>query len=184
MEHAMTKILMFSGSIRKESLNKKLITATAKIAKKKAAEVNLIDLADYPMPIYNGDFEDEYGVPENAQKLYKLIEQTDAILISSPEYNGLPSPLLKNTIDWISRLEGNVYSGKIAAIISASIGGLGGMRGLTHLHTLLNNLDVTVIPNQLSVGEALDAFDSEGNLKNEHHKKTIESIIDVLILEK
>ncbi|MEZ5690805.1 MAG: NAD(P)H-dependent oxidoreductase [Rickettsiales bacterium] len=177
----MTNILMFSGSARRESFNKKLISAAAKIAREKSINVTLIDLADYPMPIYDGDLEEEKGQPENAKKLYELIKNHDYILISSPEYNGLPTPLLKNVIDWVSRVDVKVYSGKIAAIIGASPGGFGGLRALPHLRALLTNINVVVIPQQLAVPKAHEAFDADGNLKDKKQKEALESVINNLI---
>ncbi len=176
----MTKILMFSGSSRKDSLNKKLISATVEIAQELGNIVTLIDLADYPLPLYDGDLEAVSGVPDNAQKLHLLLQEHDAFIIASPEYNGLPSPLLINTLDWVSRLEGNVYSRKSAAIMSASPGAMGGLRGLPHLRTLLNNLNVLVIPRQFALGSAFSAFDDDGSLKDEKHHAIINTIIEEL----
>ncbi|MDB2415311.1 NAD(P)H-dependent oxidoreductase [Rickettsiales bacterium] len=177
----MSKILMFAGSARKESFNKKLISVAAKIAEEKGAKVTKIDLKDYPMPIYDGDLEDKDGQPENARKIYDLLKEHDSLIIASPEYNGLPSPLLKNTIDWVSRIDVKIYSQKIAAIMSASIGGLGGMRGLPHLRTLLTNLNVLVIPQQVTISSAMDAFDENDNLKDQKHNSSVESLVDALI---
>ncbi len=177
----MTDILMFAGSARKDSYNKKLINIAAEYAKELGINVTVIDLADYPMPIYNGDIEAESGAPENAQKLYKLIESHKALLIASPEYNGLPSPLLKNTIDWVSRINMKVYAGKFAAIISASIGGLGGLRGLPHLRTLLSNINVIVIPQQAAIGFAEKAFDQNDQLVDKQQQVLLTSVINELI---
>lgn len=177
----MPKILMFAGSTRRESLNKKLIIATAEIAKKQGAEVTVIDLSDYPLPIYDGDFEEEHGQPENAKKLHQLIDLHDALVIASPEYNGLPSPLLKNAIDWVSRVDVKVYRGKIAAIMSASPGGLGGLRGLSHLRVLLNNLNVLVIPEQVAVGNALSAFAENGKLKELKQQSRLSNTVHSLL---
>jgi len=175
------KILMFSGSARKESFNKKLIKVAAEYAVKQGVEVTLIDLAEYKLPIYDGDFEDEHGQPENAKKLHQLIKENNAILIASPEYNGLLSPLLKNVIDWVSRIEVKVYAGKTAAIISASPGRLGGLRGLTHLRVLLNNLNVLVIPQQVSISNAFGAFDEQGYLKDGKQNSMLELLVNQLV---
>jgi len=177
----MTKILMFSGSSRKESVNQKLIIATAKLAKQQGAEVTVINLKDYPMPIYDGDIEEQQGYPESAQKLYDLIESHDALVIASPEYNSLPSALLKNTIDWVSRIDVKIYSGKTAAILSASPGALGGLRGLPHLRTLLTNLNILVIPKQLALGGAFQAFNQEGDLSDANQTTTLSSVMEQLI---
>ena len=171
---------MFSASIRKNSFNKKLINITAKEAEDQENEVTLIDLADYPMPIYNGDSEESDGTPENAQNLCKLIGDHDYVIISSPEYNGFPSPLLKNTIDWVSRVDREVYKNKKFVIISASPGGLGGVRGLMYLRILLNNLNAIVIPQQLSIGNSSNAFNAEGNLVNKNDEMALKSLINGL----
>ena len=175
------KILMFAGSARKESFNKKLIVAVAGLAKIQGVEVTVIDLKDFPLPIYDGDFEEKKGPPENAKKLYDLIDAHDYLIIASPEYNGLPSPLLKNTIDWVSRVDFNVFKGKVAAIMSASPGTLGGQRGLTHLRTLLNNLNVITIPQHIAIGGASGAFRPDGGLKDEKQQTKVSDIINALL---
>ena len=133
------------------------------------------------MPLYDGDVEEADGVPENATKIRELIARHDALLIASPEYNGLISPLLKNTIDWCSRGEDNVYTGKRAAIISASPGGLGGIRGLPHLRTLLSNLGMIVIPQQVAIGSAFKAFTDNGALTDEKNTQKLEQLVLALI---
>lgn len=178
----MIKILMFAGSGRKLSFNKLLIKNIGNYAKTQEVEVTTIDLADYKLPIYDGDYEEAYGPPDNAKKLHRLIHEHDAMIIASPEYNGLPSALLKNVIDWVSRVDVKVYNGKVAAIVSASPGGLGGLRGLTHLRTLLNNLNVLVIPQQATVGTAFEAFDDKGLLASEKEKSSIKNLVNELIL--
>ena len=177
----MTSILMFSGSARKESLNKKLIHAAANIAQQQGAQVTIIDLADYPMPIYDGDLEDNTGRPAHADALHDLVKSHDAIIIASPEYNGLPSPLLKNTIDWISRVDNKTFAGKTAGLIAASPGALGGMRGLPHLRTLLTNTNALVVPQQMALGGASSAFDDQGNLADEKKHAMLTSVIDAVI---
>ena len=172
---------MFSGSTRKESVNKKLIAATADLAKAQGAEVTLIDLADYSMPLYDGDFEEESGIPENAKKLCELVANHDALMISSPEYNGLPSPLLKNTIDWITRVDYKVFTGKIAGLVAASPGALGGLRGLPHLRTLLTNLNALVVPQQAAIDGASKAFDGQGAFVDEKQEKTVGGVIAAVI---
>ena len=168
----MPKILAFSGSIRRESWNRKLIQAGVEAARAAGGEVTLIDLADYPLPLYNGDLEDKEGLPDNALRLKALFKEHDALLIASPEYNSSIPPLLKNTIDWVSREwqgeSGLVpYQNKVAAIMAASPGSLGGMRMLPHLRQILNTLGVLVLPSQFSLAHADTAFDKEnGALKS------------------
>lgn len=162
----MPKILAFSGSIRRDSWNRKLIQAAVDATRAAGGDVTLIDLADYPLPIYNGDLEDKDGLPDNALRLKALFKEHDALLISSPEYNSSVPPLLKNTIDWVTREwqgeSGLVpYQNKVAAIMSASPGSLGGMRMLPHLRQILNTLGVLVLPGQFALAHADTAFDAE-----------------------
>jgi NAD(P)H-dependent FMN reductase len=162
----MPKILAFSGSIRRDSWNRKLIQAAVDATRAAGGDVTLIDLADYPLPIYNGDLEDKEGLPDNALRLKALFKEHDALLISSPEYNSSIPPLLKNTIDWVTREwqgeSGLVpYQNKVAAIMSASPGSLGGMRMLPHLRQILNTLGVLVLPGQFALAHADTAFDAE-----------------------
>jgi len=176
------KILAFAGSIREGSYNKKLIQAAVNGAKKAGAEVTLIDIKDYPLPVYDGDIEEQQGLPENAMKLKKLMWEHDGFLIASPEYNSSISGALKNLIDWTTRQATkdevylSCYIDKVAAIMSASPGGLGGIRGLVHLRSILENIYTLVLPTQKTISNAQEAFDSEGNLKNETHAKEVENI--------
>ena len=151
------KILAFAGSTRSGSFNKKLIRLAADDARAAGAEVTLIDLRDFPMPLFDGDLEEKEGLPENAKKLKSLMRANDGFLISSPEYNSSVSGVLKNAIDWASREETDdepplvCFRGKVAALLSASPGGLGGLRGLVILRSILGNIGVIVLPDQLAV---------------------------------
>jgi chromate reductase, NAD(P)H dehydrogenase (quinone) len=163
------KIIAFSGSARKESYNQKLVTIAALGAQQAGAEVTLVNLADYPMPLFNQDLEKAEGLPKPAQTLKALFSEHDGILIASPEYNSAFSPLLKNTLDWISRKEGDetyqvAFRNKIAVIMSASPGALGGLRGLVFLRMLLANIGILVLPDQVPVPHADKAFQETGQL--------------------
>jgi len=165
----MTKILAFSGSARKDSYNQRLVKIAAAGAEKAGADVTLINLADFPMPLFNQDLESANGMPDEARAFKQLLIAHDGFLIASPEYNSAFSPLLKNAIDWASRREGDeppllAYKGKVAAIMSASPGVLGGLRGLVFLRLVLSNIGVTVLANQQAVPGAAQAFDAEGAL--------------------
>ena len=178
----MTKILAFAGSSRKESINKKLVNIAAISAKKEGAMVTIIDLADYPMPIFNQDLEAEQGMPEKAHEFKKLLVEHDGFLIASPEYNSAFSPLLKNVIDWASRAESDdeqpllAYKGKFAAIMAASPGALGGLRGLVFLRMLLANIGVTVLPEQQAIPQAFKAFSDDGSLIDTRHHQAIKNL--------
>ena len=183
----MAKLLFLSGSTRQDSYNKKLAQFGAKIAAQTGVTAKFINLLDYPMPIYNGDDEDAFGLPENAKKLKQLFIEHDGFFIASPEYNSSMSALLKNSLDWISRThEENeaslaAFSGKVAAISAASPGGLGGLRGLVPLRMMLGNIGVHVIPNQVAIVSAFKAFSPEGELQDSTQHKMFEGVIQQLV---
>lgn len=166
----MTKLLMFAGSARKASANKQLAALAASTAKEAGVEVTLIDLADFDMPIYNGDVEADTGLPESAKRLKHLFVEHDGFFIASPEYNSSISAVLKNALDWISRPHTEnepglwAFQGKVAAIGSVAPGALGGLRGLVPLRMMLGNIGVTVVPAQVAVSGGLNGFDEDGAL--------------------
>ncbi|MFN0039999.1 MAG: NADPH-dependent FMN reductase, partial [Burkholderiales bacterium] len=166
-----TRILAFAGSLRRDSFNKKLVQLAATGAREDGADVTLVDLRELPMPLYDGDIEREHGLPANAKVAKRLFVDSDAFLISSPEYNSGTSAVLKNVIDWVSRTEGKeapliAFKGKIAGLMSASPGFQGGLRGLAALRSILANIGVVVIPTQVAISRANEAFDADGNLKD------------------
>jgi len=173
------KILAFSGSLRTDSFNKKLVKIAVEGAKDAGAEVTLIDLRDYPLPIYDGDLEAKDGLPPNAIKLKELMWNHDGFLISAPEYNSSISAVLKNVIDWASRQASadevylSCFIDKVALLLSASPGGLGGLRGLVHLRAILENIFTIVLPNQKCISNAAEAFDASGNLKSAEQQKAV-----------
>lgn len=180
------KVLAFSGSTREGSVNKKLVTEAAKIARQMQANVTVIDLKDYPMPFYDGDLEAKEGMPIKAKQLQQLMIQSDLIMIASPEYNGSLSAVLKNAIDWASRSENgggsrDAFKGKKFVIMSASPGSGGGARGLLHLRTIIENIGGTVLPQQVVVPDAFNAFNEQGHLKNEKLKEEIEQVVRTAI---
>ena len=147
------KILAFAGSTRGGSFNQLLVDEASRLAKEAGASVTDLKLADYPLPLFCQDLEANEGTPENALALKKIFIEHDALLIACPEYNSSITPLLKNTIDWLSRPgEGEpmlaAYQGKTAALLAASPGGFGGLRGLRHVREILSNISVLVTPNQ------------------------------------
>jgi chromate reductase, NAD(P)H dehydrogenase (quinone) len=170
------RILAFSGSARRESLNRKLLAVTVAAVRATGAEVTLIDLNDYPLPLYHGDSEDAEGMPANATKLVDLIQQHAGLLIASPEYNSMFTPLLKNTIDWCTRGEENPFIGKVAAVVSASPGAFGGVRSLQHVRHLLLHLGSYVVPDQCTLPKAHEAFDESGRLKDPRSQKSVEKV--------
>jgi chromate reductase, NAD(P)H dehydrogenase (quinone) len=175
------KILAFAGSTRTNSFNKKLIKIAVDGAREAGADVTLIDLRDFPMPIYDEDFEQREGLPSNARKIKDLMLTHQGFLISSPEYNSSISGVLKNTIDWASRpVEGEIYlacfKDKVGGIMSASPGGLGGLRGLVHARSILENIGVLVIPDQIAIAKAHEAFNTDGTLKDKTQEAQVKKI--------
>ena len=175
----MAKILAFSGSGRKNSFNQTLVKIAAQGAEAAGATVTVIDLADYPMPIFNQDLEAEQGMPENAHQVKKLMIEHDGFLIASPEYNSTFSPLLKNVIDWASRAESEdepsliAFKGKFVVIMATSPGGLGGIRGLVFLRMMLANIGMIVLPDQKAISNAHQAFNQNGSLNDAKNQESV-----------
>jgi chromate reductase len=165
------EILIIPFSTRTGSFNTRLATHLADNLSQDY-NVSLVDLKDFDMPIYNGDIETEQGVPETAKKLFDMIKDSDLVIMSSPEYNGYFPPLFKNTIDWISRIDVKVFYGKKIATCSASVGKLGGIRGLYHVRAILCNLGSIILPNQLTMAQA------EQELASPNIAKTIAGFCD------
>ncbi|MDI1302975.1 MAG: NAD(P)H-dependent oxidoreductase [bacterium] len=164
------QLLAFCASTRKESFNRKLFSIVVAGARQTGTEVTIVDLNDYPMPIYNGDDETATGMPESAVKLLEILSAHQGLLVVTPEYNGFFPPLLKNTLDWMSRPDPSGQSslrhfqGRIAAIASASPSGFGGVRSLLATRQYLTILGLTVIPDQVTVSQAHKAFAENGEL--------------------
>lgn len=182
----MPKILAFAGSARSESFNKRLLVYAAKQTQAAGADVTVLDFADLPLPLYDGDLEANDGVPANALELKRLMKAHDGFLIACPEYNSSITPLLKNAIDWASRpVAGEApletYRGKTAALIAASPGGLGGLRGLVTVRSILGNIGVFVTPTQLAVPLAHQAFAEDGSLIEERMRKGLDGVVTELV---
>ena len=179
------RILAFAGSTRTNSYNKKLVNFAARAAEDAGAEVTLIDLRDFALPLFDEDIE-AAGTPIAATKLKQLFLSHNGLLIASPEYNSSISAVLKNAIDWVSRSAHGepmkaAFTGKVAAIMSASPGGLGGLRGLVHVRSILENISVMVLPDQYALGSAHSAFNDDGNLIEERAAKTVVDISQKLV---
>ena len=181
------KLLFFAGSARAASHNKRLAQLGAKIADANGIRATFVDLGDYPMPIYHGELESSEGPPENAKKLKAVMEAHTGVFIASPEYNASISPLLKNTLDWISRVrtEGEapleVFKTRVFALGSASPGGMGGLRSLVTLrHVLELGLGALVLPDQFAVPRAHDAFGEDGHLTNKEAQERFKPLIQKL----
>lgn len=169
MKSYQPKVLAFAGSLRKDSYNKKLALVASKAAEDAGAAVTYIDLADFPMPIFDEDLEAEQGMPEKAQAFKDLLIEHDGFIIACPEYNGSITAALKNAIDWASRSPPEeepllAFNGKVVSLMAASPGGLGGLRGLVHCRAIFGNLNCMVLPEQRAVGSAFKAFNEDGSL--------------------
>lgn len=175
------RILAFSGSARRDSLNKKLLAAVVAETRATGAEVTVLDFNELPLPLYHGDLEDAEGMPANAQKFVQLIVEHQGVLIASPEYNSQMTPLLKNAIDWATRADENPLEGKIAAVVSASPGMFGGVRSMTLARQLLTHLGCVVVPTQCVLPQAHKAFDEQGTLKDERAQKNARAVAQDLV---
>ena len=179
------KILTFAGSTRESSYNKKLVRLACKKLDDQKIQNKFIDLRDFPLPFYDGDLEAKGPYPEKALELKNILKSHDAFLIASPEYNSSISAVLKNTIDWLSRYDNkgdlSAFSGKVVAVVSASPGQLGGLRGLNHIRSILTNIGCFVIPNQLAINQAHMAFDEKGLLSDPTRNQQFDGIIQALV---
>jgi NAD(P)H-dependent FMN reductase len=181
------RLLFFAGSARQNSFNKRLARLGAAIAEANSIPSTFADLADYPMPIYDGDLEAASGQPENAHKLKNLMKAHTGIFIASPEYNASFSPLLKNAIDWISHIRDDgegpleVYRTRVFALGAASNGGTGGLRGLLQFRLVMElGTGALVLPDQFLLPRAADAFDEHGHLKNKDQQERLKKVIQKL----
>lgn len=178
---AQARILAFAGSLREGSYNKKLVKVAAKAAEAAGAQVTYIDLRDLDLPLFDEDLESKIQLPPGGRRLKDLMDSHDGFLISSPEYNSSVSAALKNAIDWVSRPQPGEkplqqFVGKVATLMSASPGALGGLRGLVTLRSILGNIQVIVLPNQVAVSNAGQAFNDDGSLKDARKQKQIEAL--------
>jgi NAD(P)H-dependent FMN reductase len=181
------KLLFLSGSTREASHNKRLAKLGHQIAEANGIAASFLDLWDYPMPLYDGDLEAKEGPPGNAQRLKAQLTQHHGIFIASPEYNAGVTPILKNAIDWISRVRAEneaplqVFRTRVFALGSASPGGFGGMRGLLMLRQVLAvGVGALVIPEQISIPRADSAFDSQGHLADKGQQEGLKALIQRL----
>jgi chromate reductase len=183
------KVLIFAGSTRQQSYNRKLARVTAEMARASGAEVTHLELGDFNVPMYNADLEAQ-GTPADVMRLKQIFFEHPAWIVCTPEYNASYPALVKNTFDWISSpvksdpawTEGfKSTRGKVVGVLSASPGALGGLRSQSHLVPLLLNLHCWVAPQNYALGRAGDAFDAEGKLVNEGARKPIQAVINQVL---
>jgi NAD(P)H-dependent FMN reductase len=182
------KILVFAGSIRNASFNARLAGLAAKELALLNVDVTRISLLDYPLPLFHGDLEAEQGAPANAVRLKRMFGVHHGVFIASPEYNASITPLLKNTLDWISRVREAAepplaaYRQRVFALGAASNGTYGGYRSLMALRQVLElGCGALVLPEQIAVTEAATAFDEMDNLREERHAQKLRSVLGQLV---
>lgn len=185
-EAARPKVLVIAGSAREGSFNRRLARLAAAAVEKAGGAATLVELRELPLPIMDEDLEAREGVPENARRLKALFFAHRGLFLACPEYNSSVTPLLKNALDWVSRKEAGeaplgCYAGKVAALCSASPGALGGLRGLVTVRSILGNIKVLVLPDQVAVPVAQDAFDAEGALKDPARRDALDRLAAALV---
>jgi chromate reductase, NAD(P)H dehydrogenase (quinone) len=184
-----TKLLIFAGSTRAQSFNRRLARVAAQLATGLGAEVTLLELSTLNIPLYNADLESQ-GTPPDVIRLKQLMLEHPGWVICSPEYNGSYTALLKNTLDWASSpVKGDPewsqgmrsFNGKVVGLLSASPGALGGLRSLGNLAPLLRNLQCWVAPQQFALGQAASAFDAQGQLIHEKHRSSVQAVVEQVL---
>lgn len=176
------RILAFAGSARRESHNKKLARVAARIAQDADAVVTVVDLRDFEIPLYDADLEAEHGLPTEVLSLRALFDSHAALIVASPEYNGFFSPLLKNTLDWLSRPHGSaarhaVFAGKPVLMLCAAGGGSGGARGLTQLRAQFGYLQARVHAHDFILAHCADAIDESGGLRHAAQRVALADVV-------
>jgi NAD(P)H-dependent FMN reductase len=183
------KLLVFAGSTRQLSYNRRLAKVVAQMARDAGADVTHLELADFDVPMYNADLEAR-GTPADVMKLKQVTYEHPAWIICTPEYNASYPALVKNTLDWISspvksdpvwKDDFRSTRGKVVGMLSASPGALGGLRSQSHLAPLLLNLQCWLAPKNFALARAADAFDERGTLVNEGARKSVQGVIDQVL---
>ena len=175
------RILAFSGSLRAASWNHRIAELAARAAAEAGADVTVLRLRDYPLPVYDQEIEEATGIPDNALALKKLFREHQGFLIASPEYNGSVTAALKNVIDWASRPEDGYprlaeFKGKVAGLLACSPGSLGGLRGLSQLRAILSGIGTIVLPNQVAVPGIRDRFTDTHVMDDDKIQSAVEQV--------
>ena len=175
------RILAFSGSLRAASWNHRIAELAARAAAEAGADVTVLRLRDYPLPVYDQEIEEATGIPDNALALKKLFREHQGFLIASPEYNGSVTAALKNVIDWASRPEDGYprlaeFKGKVAGLLACSPGSLGGLRGLSQLRAILSGIGTIVLPNQVAVPVIHDRFTDTHVMDDDKIQSAVEQV--------
>jgi NAD(P)H-dependent FMN reductase len=180
------KVLVLAGSVREGSWNRRLAGLGAAAVRRAGGEAVEVELRDYPLPLFDQDLEAREGLPANARRLKELFLAHRGLLLACPEYNSSITPLLKNTLDWVSRREPGeaplrCYEGKVAGLLSASPGALGGLRGLAAVRSILGNIRVLVLPDQVAVPAADGAFAEDGSLRDPARAAALDRLASTLV---
>lgn len=174
----MKKVLMMAGSLRRDSVNKKLINAAAQyIQDNNLANCNVAMLKEYECPLYNGDDEEAGGIPANVTKVANHVQLSDYLVFALPEYNGLMPGVFKNFFDWVSRVRPMPWGGRKVLLISASPSGFGGMRGFIHNRMPFESCGAIVYPKSFFLSNAYSAFNEKGSLKEGERKKDLDNLL-------
>lgn len=174
-------VLIVGGSLRRDSLNNRLAALAATAVKNAGSTADLTTIADFDCPFYDGDVEVEVGIPDGAQKFCRALKQSDALMISSPEYNASFSGALKNLIDWVSRFRPQPFNGKQVLLMSASPAMAGGNRGVWSLRVPLEHLGARVYPDMFSLAQAHEAFADDGRIANDMLRKRFDDTVDCFL---
>jgi len=183
----MSRIVVIPGSARKESVNHKLAVHAVGVARELGAEARLIDPREHVLPLFDQDLEEAEGLPAAAKTIKKRLVEADGVIFCSPEYNSSVTPLMKNLIDWSSRAESDdepplaAFRGKVAGLLAASPGALGGLRGLVHLRSILGNIGMFVVPQQFALSGAYDKFDFDGVLTDERARSQVKAVVTQVV---
>jgi chromate reductase len=179
----MSRIVVIAGSARKESVNRRLAVHAVGVAREIGAEVTLVDPREHVLPLFDQDLEEAEGLPPAAKVVKQRLVEADAAIFCSPEYNSSVTPLMKNLIDWASRSESDdepplaAFRGKVAGLLAASPGALGGLRGLVHLRSILGNIGMFVVPQQFALAGAYEKFGEHGALTDEKARSQVKAVV-------
>jgi chromate reductase len=171
------RLLAFAASLRRGSLNRKLLHVAIDVARRQGADVDEHPFSEFEFPNYNADVEHSTGLPDAVVRLGRLIEASDGLLLASPEYNYSVPGTLKNTIDWISRIKPYPTRGRWAFLMSSSNGMIGGIRGLWQLRIPLEGMGTFVHPDMYTLPQGQQAFDESGRLKEADRLERLETMI-------
>ena len=180
------RFLVFSASLRRDSLNTKLADLAATAVEANGGDVTVARMRDFDCPSYDLDVQNEEGFPPGAEEFRRQLEACHGFVVASPEYNASMPGALKNAIDWVSRPEPGrpplyCFTGKVCGLLSASPGALGGLRGLVTVRSILANIGVLVLPEQVAVMRANDAFGPDGTLKDEKQQAAVQKLAARLV---